>query len=206
MALANSYYRSSSNLPVNSNLPAASSAIVTSKVASQSGASGLKPTNSIHSRTGNTAAQYQRSQVETASPTRLVILLHEGAIRFCQTAQDAMVRQDLQAQHTNLCKAQGIVSELLGSLNREKGGEVAENLSRLYIHMLDQLVKANLYDQSEPIEIVQAMLRDLRASWIEVEMQTNTERLDVQDNSEPKNPLTEAATLPSRLRLGDRNA
>ena len=188
MALAHSYYGSTLNL---TDLMEPSS---------------LTPRTPSNSRANNTAAQYQRSQVETASPTRRVIMLYEGAIRFCQTAQDAMAKQDLQAQHTNLCKAQGIVSELLGSLNREKGGEIAENLSRLYLHMLDQLVKANLYDQSAPIENVQAMLRDLRASWIEVELQTNTERSDSQEISEANTPSTAAASLPPRPRLGDRNA
>jgi len=34
--------------------------------------------------------QYQRAQVEAASPTRLIVLLYEGAIRFCRIAQQAM--------------------------------------------------------------------------------------------------------------------
>lgn len=194
MALANSYCKSTLNL---TDLLEPFYILNTSS---------LTPGTPISSRANNTAAQYQRTQVETASPMRRVIMLYEGAIRFCQTAQDAIAKQDLQAQHINLCKAQGIVSELLGSLNREKGGEIAENLSRLYLHMLDQLVKANLYDQSEPIENVQAMLRDLRASWIEVELQTNMERPELQESAEPNAPSTEAALLPPRLRLGDRNA
>jgi flagellar protein FliS len=124
------------------------------------------------SRTGNATLQYQRTQVETASPTRLVIMLYEGAMRFCQLASDAMAVQDLLTQHENLIRAQRIVAELLGSLNREKGGEVAENLARLYTHMLEQLVVANLHDQPEPIQKVQSMLRDLWTSWIEVERLT----------------------------------
>ncbi len=123
----------------------------------------------VKSRTGSASQQYQKSQVETASPTRLVIMLYEGAIRFCQIALDAMAAHDLPVQHENLLKAQRIVAELLGSLNREKGGEVADNLARLYTHMLEQLVVANLHDEPEAVKLVQSMLRDLWASWVEVE-------------------------------------
>ncbi len=126
----------------------------------------------VKSRMGSASQQYQRAQVETASPTRLVIMLYEGAIRFCQLAFDAMAAKDLPVQHENLLKAQRIIAELLGSLNREKGSEVADNLARLYTHMLEQLVVANLHDQPEPVKFVQSMLRDLWASWVEVERLT----------------------------------
>ena len=112
------------------------------------GASPVTSKAAVKSRMGSASQQYQRSQVETASPTRLVIMLYEGAIRFCQLALDAMAAKDLPVQHENLLKAQRIIAELLGSLNREKGSEVADNLARLYTHMLEQLVVANLHDQS----------------------------------------------------------
>src|SRR5438552_16056962 len=73
--------------------------------------------------------QYQRAQVESASPTRLIVLLYEGAIRFCRLAQEAMRKRDLETQNTNLVRTQRIVGELLASLDRGVGGEVASNLS-----------------------------------------------------------------------------
>ena len=136
------------------------------------GVAPARPNVAVKSRTGSASQQYQKSQVETASPTRLIIMLYEGAIRFCQIALDAMAVPDLLIQHENLLKAQRIVAELLGSLNREKGGEVAENLARLYTHMLEQLVVANLHDEPEAVKLVQSMLRDLWASWVEVERLT----------------------------------
>ena len=113
--------------------------------------------------------QYQRAQIETASSTRLVVMLYDGAVRFCAQAAEAIRRNDLEAQNVNLIKAQRILGELLSSLDRETGGEVADNLARLYVHMLEQLVNANLYDQPEPVETVRAMLCDLRDTWQEVD-------------------------------------
>jgi flagellar protein FliS len=166
--------------------------------------------NSLPPRMGNrpqnTANQYQRAQIETASPTRLVILLYEGAIRFCQLALDAMSKGDLAVQHSSLLRAQRIVAELLSSLNREKGGDVAENLARLYTHMLEQLVLANLHDHTKPVHAVQSMLRDLRASWIEVEQLTNGEGKGKEENASASRLSQPAALKSPSVRLGERNA
>ena len=193
MALADSYPRPTPRQGVPSALAAAER---------PAGSSLSALSNALPPRMGNrpqnTAMQYQRAQIETASPTRLVILLYEGAIRFCQLALDAMSKRDLEAQHTNLLKAQRIVAELLGSLNRDKGGDVAENLARLYMHMLEQLVAANLRDQPEPVQAVQSMLRDLRASWVEVEQLTS--------GGGEGEAIASLPSLPNTPRLGERNA
>ncbi len=116
--------------------------------------------------------QYQRSQIETASPTRLVIMLYDGAIRFCTLGQEAMQKRAIETQNTNLVKAQSILAELMSSLDRNAGGEVAENLFQLYTYMLEQLVTANLFDRPAPIGRVIEMLRGLRESWLEVDRLT----------------------------------
>src|SRR5690242_6689865 len=85
----------------------------------------LKPVMSGASASGSKSSlqnrneQYLRAQVETASPTRLVVLLYDGAIRFCAQAIEAMQKRDLETQHINLLRVQRIISELIGSLNRE---------------------------------------------------------------------------------------
>lgn len=158
----------------------------------------------------NAQRQYQRAQIETASPTRLIVLLYDGAIRFCSLAIEAVQRRDLEAQNTNLVKAQRIIGELLSSLDRKSGGEVADNLSRLYLHMLEQLVNANLYDQIAPIETVQKMLCELRETWQEIDRmatqgQANSEETPAASTAEtparPKSGATEAGAPPARRPL-----
>lgn len=117
-------------------------------------------------------AQYFRNQVETASPTRLVVLLYDGAIRFCTLGLESMCAGDLEKQNTNLIKAQRILGELMGSLNREAGGEVGNNLMRLYLFMMEQLVTANLRDLPGPVTQVIRMLRDLRETWNAIDLMT----------------------------------
>jgi len=113
--------------------------------------------------------RYQRAQIESASPTRLVVLLYEGGIRFCRLAQEAMRNGDLETQNTNLIRAQKIVGELLASLNRTKGGELASSLSSIYAHILEELVQANLYDKPEKLDHVISLLSEMRGSWVEID-------------------------------------
>lgn len=113
--------------------------------------------------------EYRRVQIENASPTRLIIMLYDGAIRFCTLGLEAMRERNIEAQNTNLIRTQKIITEFMSSLNQKEGGEVAENLSRVYTFMLEQLVTANLYDRPKPVETVLAMLRELRESWETIE-------------------------------------
>jgi flagellar protein FliS len=113
--------------------------------------------------------QYQRMQVETASPTQLIVMLYDGALRFASLAKERMASGDLEARHNYLMKAQRIVTELLAILDVENGGAIARNLRSLYAYILKQLVEANLYDDPARIDEALGMLRELREAWAQVD-------------------------------------
>jgi flagellar protein FliS len=121
---------------------------------------------------------YRKAQIETATPAQLILMLYDGAIRFCTLGKEAMLAKRLEEQNTNLVKAQRIIGELTGSLNQEVGGEIARNLFSLYLYMLQELVKANLYANPEPIDMVVAQLSELRDSWREAERITTRSGAD----------------------------
>ena len=52
-----------------------------------SGNEGVSRANLAANRTRN---NYLQAQIETASPTRLIVMLYEGAIRFCYLGIEAM--------------------------------------------------------------------------------------------------------------------
>ena len=113
--------------------------------------------------------QYQRTQIETASPTRLIVLLYDGAVRFGTLALEAMQAGNIEEQHNNLLRMQAIVSELMSSIDREAGGEVAQNLFRIYVHSMEQLIHANLHDDAAALESVLTEISELREAWIEID-------------------------------------
>jgi len=64
-----------------------------------------------------------------------------------------------------LIKAQDIITELMASLDFERGGEIAKNLFGLYVFFNQELVKANISKEYEPAKSVRKMLKELRSAW-----------------------------------------
>jgi len=119
--------------------------------------------------------RYLETAVETASPARLIVMLYDGAIRFINEAAYAMQQRDYETQNTKLQRAQKIVAELISSLDFDKGGEIAENLFRLYTYMYNQLVEANINDSRDRLEHVVHLLSELREAWDTIATESETQ-------------------------------
>jgi flagellar protein FliS len=119
--------------------------------------------------------RYLETAVETASPARLIVMLYDGAIRFINEATYAMQQRDYETQNTKLQRAQKILAELISSLDFDKGGEIAENLFRLYTYMYNQLVEANINDSRDRLEHVVHLLSELREAWDTIATESETQ-------------------------------
>jgi flagellar protein FliS len=119
----------------------------------------------------NPYQQYRATKVETAGSVDLVVMLYQGAVRFIRLGIEAMERTDPKAAHANLVRAQDIIVELLGSLNREEGGQIAVQLANLYDYCFRRLVTANVRKDPEPAREVVGILRDLGTAWQQIAVQ-----------------------------------
>lgn len=119
--------------------------------------------------------RYLETAVETASPARLIVMLYDGAIRFINEAIYAMQQRDYETQNARLQRAQKILAELISSLDFDKGGEIAENLFRLYTYMYNQLVEANINDDAARLEHVVGLLSEIREAWDTVAAESETQ-------------------------------
>jgi flagellar secretion chaperone FliS len=111
------------------------------------------------------ASQYQEQQVQTASKEQLLIMLYDGAIRFCKLAKKAMSEGKLEESNKNLLRSQRIISEFMASLDFEIGGETSKNLFSLYEYLHYRLVQANIKRDPEMIDEVTEHLVGLRDTW-----------------------------------------
>lgn len=114
---------------------------------------------------GAQAGQYQKQQVETASPEQLMLMLFDGAIRFLVQAKKGLEAKDYEASNDNLQKAQRIIQEFICTLDFEIGGDVARELYRLYEYLHYRLVQANIKRDVSMVEEVLTHMRDLRKTW-----------------------------------------
>ena len=92
-------------------------------------------------------------------------MLYDGAIRFCKTAQLKHKKGDIEGVHNNLVKAKDIVSELLSSLDPEKGGEIGMNLNNLYIYIFNKLIDANVQKDMSLATEAEELLVEMREGW-----------------------------------------
>ncbi len=116
----------------------------------------------------NAYAAYRSQSVETASPAQLVLMLYNGALAAIVRARFADARPDrIEALHRELTRAQAIVTELLVTLDRERGGDIAGNLAALYEFCLERLLDANLAKDLTSLPDVELVLTDLRDTWLE---------------------------------------
>ncbi len=119
----------------------------------------------------NPYQQYRATKVETAGSVDLVVMLYQGAVRFIRLSIDALDRADPKAAHTNFVRAQDIIVELLGSLNREDGGQIAVQLASIYDYCFRQLVLANVKKDPAPAREVLGIIRDLGTAWQQIAVQ-----------------------------------
>lgn len=116
----------------------------------------------------NPLKAYKDNSVTTQTPGQIVVLLYEGAIRFCRQAITALEQKDYIQKGKLLDKAYGVVAELNASLDMEKGGEVALNLRKLYVFMQEQLVEANFKKDTKRVQQVIGLLEELLGAWKQV--------------------------------------
>jgi flagellar protein FliS len=109
--------------------------------------------------------QYKRTEIETAPPLKLLLMLYDGAIARCESAAESIREGDHEAAHRGLIKAQDILTELMVSLDPEAAAAPIRELFGLYEYMHRLLVQANIRKETSPIEEVVQILSDLREAW-----------------------------------------
>lgn len=116
------------------------------------------------------AATYARldleSDVSTASPQRLIVMLYDGAIGAMRGALVALAGDDQAARQAQISKAVAIISEgLRPALDPEAGGEIAANLGAIYSYVIQRLIDANRNADAAPIQEALALMGELKEAW-----------------------------------------
>ncbi len=117
---------------------------------------------------GNYQNAYKKASVNTLDQTKLIIMLYDGAIKNASFAVEHIKSGQIEKVHDCLIKTKNIVTELMATLNMDRGGDIAKNLQSLYSYMFSQLIEANMNKKTEPVVIVIDLLKELRAAWTQI--------------------------------------
>ncbi len=114
------------------------------------------------------AKAYLATQVTTTTQGDLLLMLYDAAIKFLKQAKIKIAENNIPQKGILISRAIDIVSELAESLNKDKGGELAQNLNNLYFFCSTRLVKANIKSDLRIIDEVIGILNGLRSAFAQI--------------------------------------
>ncbi len=123
----------------------------------------------INSGTTAGAKAYQqidvRSEVEEASPHRLIQLMMERVLTKLVVARGYMQRNAVAEKGSNISAAIGIISGLQVSLNHKPNARLSGNFDALYDYMTRRLLQANMQNDIALIDEVAGLMREVKEAW-----------------------------------------
>lgn len=122
----------------------------------------------------NNVNQYQKVQVMTADGVQLIIMLYDGVIKFNNLAKRCIQKEDVAGRSHYITKSFNIISELANSLDMDQGGEVAENLARLYDFSINRLSRANTANDAAALDSVTRVINELKGGWVSIASKEKT--------------------------------
>jgi len=109
------------------------------------------------------------TSVQNANPHYLVHLLYEELLQSLARARGALARNDISAKGAAIGHAVSIIDNgLKAGLNLAQGGELAQNLSRLYDYCTMQLTRANAQNSDAMLQEVKGLIEPVAQAWREI--------------------------------------
>ena len=110
---------------------------------------------------------YQEIAIQTSSPTKLVVMLYEGAIRFLRQSIEAVRAKDFDAKRQSVDRAMAIIQHLQSTLDK-RGGDVSAELDRLYTYVTARILEGSGKLEVTPFEEAIKLLTVLLSGWEEI--------------------------------------
>ncbi len=112
----------------------------------------------------------KKAIVEAEDSHAMVLLLFDELIKSIRVFSENIDPQtaDLDLRSEKMSKSLTIIYALQSSLDFEKGGEIAENLFRLYQYAREQILIDHSSGVAQGILIAISSLEDIREAWVEI--------------------------------------
>lgn len=124
-------------------------------------------------RTGPSSA-YKETNAATsvmdATPHQLTSLLLKAALDNLSVATGAIERENVLLRTEAIRKAMAIIAELQSTLDKERGGDVAEQLDALYEFSTLKLIEANLEKDVHKLNAVKEVLGEVYQGWQRIQL------------------------------------
>lgn len=111
------------------------------------------------------ANAYLRTQVLTATPEKLRLMLLDGAIRFLRQGIDGLHSRDYEASYNGITQARAIVLELASGIRPDTDRELAERVRSVYLYLHREMIDGSLERDIPRLEKAAELLEYERETW-----------------------------------------
>lgn len=111
---------------------------------------------------------YLETQVMTAPPQKLQLMLIDAALRSIHRASQAWQEGNVEERCEALVHAQQVMGELLAGLNREAGGDLVKKMAGIYLFVFRTLMEANYQQDQQKLNEAREVLEVERETWRQV--------------------------------------
>jgi len=123
------------------------------------------------------------SDVSTADPHKLILLLFDGALSAIAVARQAMLAGDIAKKGNSISKAIEIIESGLRASLDPSQGDLAARLDALYEYMADRLFHANLKNDQAALDEVVSLLNEIRSAWAEIREQVLSGNINTESSA-----------------------
>lgn len=116
---------------------------------------------------GSLTSRYLENEVLSRPREWLVPLLYEHLIMNLNRASFQMENRDFSGKTVSLDKASRIVLELLGSLDYDRGGEIATSLASLYTYFVGEINTAGRTLDTAILKHLAHLATELHEAWVQ---------------------------------------
>ena len=109
---------------------------------------------------------YRAADVATADQGKLILMVYDHCIKWIRKADEELSGSNIEKMARAVQRSQDGLTELMCTLNMEKGGEISRNLFRLYDFYSRHLTLAIRQRSSKHLKDVAQMMTRLREAWV----------------------------------------
>ena len=114
---------------------------------------------------------YRENAVRSATPIELVVILFDAALDDMRRANAAIQATDVEERAQAIRHAMLILQQLQGTLDFEKGGQVARQFEQFYNLIRAKLLESQLRNSAELMQQQIQFMSEVRDCWLEAERQ-----------------------------------
>ena len=127
---------------------------------------------------------YLVTEVMTATPQKLQLMMIEAAIRFGQQARQQCQAGQIHDAGESLIRCQQIMAQLLGGMKPDLDPELVQRVAGVYVFVFNCFVNAHLNHDQQQLDDALSVLAEEQETWRLVCDKLGSQRSDAEATAE----------------------